>query len=309
MGVAAAWAQQPAPLNLFETGFQADRFSECNGEIEKPIPGTGGIRPSRFRINGMECSPGGPWGDFIYMSLSRFEAGDQVTRLARTDFQGNSDVFAFATATNIVMQEIGFSPLDWREGNSLIVATITGPFSSTLNRFVPDASSDLIWINLSADFILSAAVDPTGLFGEDVYFRQGGDIMRRDTAGDVSLFATLPPTDPNIREMRFGPGGIWGDDLYTAGLTIAPDGTATSLPGGFSEFDWAFGPGFDGDMFDLVPLEGGTTEVHRVKANGSRSLFATAPGMSQVLFCNGALWIGGRGGCFAISERQTGPNP
>lgn len=308
LGLSGAWAQGPSRLDLIEPGFQAARFDECNGEIEKPIPGTGGLRLDRFQINAMECSPGGAWGDFIYMTLSRLENGDPVSRLARTDFQGNSETLAFATGSNVSMREFDISPDGWREGDSLFLATITGSFTSILERYLPDGSSELVWNNLSAAFIVSAVVDPTGLFDDDVFFWQGTDIMRRDAAGGVSLFAALPSAGPGSREMRFGPGGVWGDDLYTAGLTVAPDGTASPFPGGFSEFDWAFGPGFGGDMFNLAAVQGGPSEIYRVKPDGSRSLFATAPDVSQVLFCNGELWIGGEQGCFAVSEKRRGSN-
>ncbi len=100
--------------------------------------------------------------------------------------------------------------------------------------------------------------------------------------------------------MRFGPGGAWGSDLYVAGMTVAPDGTVTPFPSAvpFVGFDWAFGPGFDGDMFAIISGPAADS-LYRIQPDGTTTLFASGE-MDQVAGCGGALWVVNPDGCYEI---------
>jgi hypothetical protein len=111
-----------------------------------------------------------------------------------------------------------------------------------------------------------------------------GPIYRVSSTGVVTSWNALETT-----YLRFGPGGVWGQQLYatesgdppTARIVkVSSTGAVTQLATGFfapEGFDW----GFDGDMFATDVIEG---EVYRIKSNGTKTLFATLNGAADVAF-------------------------
>jgi hypothetical protein len=89
-------------------------------------------------------------------------------------------------------------------------------------------------------------------------------------------------------------------------VTVDPSGVATNFCTGFTSpegFDWAFGTGFDGDMFASDVTTG---EVWRVKSDGTRTLWATMPSAADVVFCNGSIYLVGyhTGECYKVTPDE-----
>src|SRR5262249_27638385 len=108
--------------------------------------------------------------------------------------------------------------------------------------------------------VFSVAFDPTGRYGSDLFLSTPKEIERTDRSGSVASFA---PVSGGM--IRFGPGGAWGDDLYAVGaggVRVDESGIATLFPGGFGEFDWGSGAGFEGDMF--ARCAPGSTDLCRI---------------------------------------------
>ena len=148
--------------------------------------------------------------------------------------------------------------------------------------------------------------DPTGVYGTDLYAATAfaSPINTIDSVGTPTLFSSLSSV-----YLRFGPGGAWGTGLYatdvpSSGLAKVDSlGTATPFAGPFGTpegFDWAFGPGFDGDMFlsDLT-----SDQIYRIESDGSSSVFALLIAAADVSYCNDALYVVSfAGGCYKITS-------
>ncbi len=252
--------------------------------------------PPGVGAKGGECSPGGIWGDYVYFSDSNGNTVDQV------DFLDNMFFFAGGVPDLFFPVGLVFGPGPAADfGDYLYVAVNS---SNRITRITPGGITSL-FANIPSPG--DVTFDPSGAYGTELFATTAfsGPISKVTNAGVVSTFSTVQAT-----YIRFGPGGAWGSGLYSTSqgvvpgvgiVTVDPAGTATLFSGGFSTpegFDWAFGPGFDGDMFapDL-----GTGEIWRVKSDGTRTLYATVAGASSVTFCNGTLYVTSfAGGCYKI---------
>lgn len=145
-----------------------------------------------------------------------------------------------------------------------------------------------------------------------------------------------PTPDPNDGDGRFPPSsalsaldggdaqGPWTLEIidhapgatgtlidWTLGITqsntgitrIALGGSSTMIARGFQGpegFDWAFGGDWAGDMFATDVTAG---QIHRVKPDGTRTLWADLPGAADVAFCNCSLYVvSADGGCWKATS-------
>lgn len=297
--LAATLAGPPAEAarpTIYENGFKVTHYEGCGhlGLHKRDRQDVNYIPP---RVDDMACSPGGSWGDYVYLLVTEQDAAAGIfVDLERVAFNGRSEFYrgveAAADGTHL-----SFAPPGWGGGEVLFTTVDSSPFLSLIH-WIPFAGPTLRTI--FADSLGPVAVDPGGDFGGDVFHESDGNIVRVDALGNESLFAFPPFVGP---EMRFGPGDAWGTNLYVGGSVIAPDGTITAFPTVFGEFDWAQGPGFDGDMFELVPGNPGT--VDRILPDGSRIPFGTVTA-SDVAFCDDSLWFVGDEGCYVVTPVALG---
>jgi len=300
-----AIAAAPDKPQIREQGFRLRHFDNCGyapwvPNVAPNLPKY--ITIDRYAIGDIECSPGPAWGDYVFLAIAGRDLGADLEGWAsRIDMKGNfAGSAAFTREENAY--EIAFAPPGWRGGDFFLLASnakhaIDPLFDHSLIQSVDPARNQdgLVWRYGSDVRLGPLAVDPSGGFGGDAFFVEpGAGIIRIDASGAESFFAPEIPGD----EMRFGPGGAWGTDLYIGGVTIDPSGGITASPASFDEFDWAF----DGDMFALVP--GSPAEIYRVKPDGTRTLFATATA-SELAYCGGSLWLAGTDGCWVVTP--TGP--
>ena len=308
IGIAGAYAAPRVAPRISEDGFRVTHFDQCGYQGRVP-GGPASLRPQRGTINDIECSRGGSWGSFAYLAIGTWNQDvDPIGLVERVSFSGDSSTF-LSSGTHRRTVGLSFTPPDWRGGDLLLVATVPADFmehSSMLVAYDATLAGRTIAYRIDGT-VGSGAADPSGAFGFDLFYAASdgyvgdlifvpGAIFRIDAAGDESAFA-----DRRFGEMRFGPGGAWGSDLYVAGGTVAPDGSFTFFPAAFGEFDWASGPGFGGDMFAYITGEDPGT-IFRVKPDGTMTVFAISAN-GVLAGCGNALWIANGEGCFVVESR------
>jgi hypothetical protein len=279
-----AWGQTPT---VFEPGFFIEEYEHCTEITETPGYNTPVVKAAA-------CGPGGAWGTGLYVGAHTYTQGlvlllDPPNLAATVRTLGDLDDLSIA--------DMDFAPLGWRGGDLLYVTIRDGmqPNRST-GAWGLDASGDFVdtfMIHSFLESIRKLAIDPTGTFGDDIFFWFGTTLYRRDAAGSL----TTIPGATGIGALAFGPGGPWTSDLYTQNVIVAPDGSIRPSPVHL-EGTWAHGPGFEGDLFTLCNVG----QTCRVKPDGTRTLFGEGLGMNAVS-CGGALWFFDRrdtGTCRAI---------
>lgn len=277
--VATAQQEPPPPvLTMVEGDF-------CVTELP---PGVG--------PKGSECSPGGIWGDFVYFADSN---GDLICRV---DFLDNANTFASGAPDLDFPVGMAFGPGPAADfGDFLYVAsyqsnqiTRVDQFGNTSLFAAYTGPSDLVF-------------DPTGAYGTELFATTAyaGPITKVDNTGTAVAWSSVPAT-----YMRFGPGGAWGFGLYAAAQgapgagsieSIDASGVGTTFATGFTTpegFDWAFGPGWNGDMFAPDYSEG---KIWRIQSDGTMTLWAEVERPSSITWCNGMLYVTSHaGGCWKI---------
>jgi len=246
---------------------------------------------------GIECSPGGVWGDYMYVGDS---VGDRVERI---DFFGTSSTFA-PLAPNAFPVGLEFGPGPAANFGDYLYVTDYG-----LSDIVKiDPTGTVTPFTVAVPSPGDCVFDPSGAYSTDLFVTTAfaGPIYTVDQFGVATSWATFPSL-----YMKFGPGGAWGTGMYaTSGdaigiVTVDMAGTPTNFCTGFTSpegFDWAFGTGFDGDMF---ACDVATNEVWRIKSDGTRTLFASMVQAADVTFCNDALYlVGFHGGCYKVTHDQ-----
>lgn len=253
--------------------------------------------PQGIGAKGIECSPGGMWGDYVYV------ADSSAGVIERIDFSNN--VTLFASGLNFpVGMDFGPGP-GGNFGNFLYVANFGG------STVVKVDSSGTVSAFATMTSPADVKFDSSGAYGNDLHATTafGAPINTLDNAGTPSLFSNFASA-----YLRFAPGGAWGTGLYATdqnalGLAKVDSlGVATPFASGFTApegFDWAFGAGFGGDMF-LADLGGNV--IYRIKSNGTKTVFANMNGAADVAYCNGALYaVSFSGGCFKIIDNAEVP--
>lgn len=253
-----------AQLDIQETGFTVTDLGSSNG------------------AKGVECSPGGIWGDFIYIADS---IGDRVERV---DFSDN--MFLFSTlAPGAFPVGMAFGPGPGSNFGDFLYVACYG-IHEVVKITPTGTASTFAAISAPSD----CKFDPSGAYGNDMFVAQAysGPIYKVDEFGTATTWSTVPSL-----YMRFGPGGAWGTGMYATSqsavgiVTIDAAGVPTNFATGFTNpegFDWAYGTGFDGDMFAPDVTAG---QIWRIQSDGTKTLWATLPQAADVAFCNGALYI------------------
>ncbi len=253
-----------AQLTLNESGFDVTDLGSSTG------------------AKGVECSPGGIWGDYIYIADS---VGDKIERI---DFADNMTIFATLDPNSFPVGMTWGPGPGSNFGDFMFVAAYSG--NKVLKITSTGTGSTFITISLPSDCVF----DPSGAYGNDMFVvtAYSGPIYKVDEFGTPTVWSAVPGL-----YMKFGPGGAWGSGMYATSqsaigiVTVDAAGVATNFSTGFTNpegFDWATGTGFGGDMF--VP-DVTTGEIWRVDDTGTRTLWATLPSAADVAFCNGALYI------------------
>lgn len=282
---ATAWGGTPT---LFEPGFLIEEYEECTATSDLPS-----FQPS---VEAAACGPGGAWGTGLYVGAHTDTEGlllllDPPSRPTILYVLGNRDDLSIA--------DMDFAPPGWR-GGDLLYFTIQDGFQPNFvtGAWGLDASGSVVdsfMIHSFTESIRELAIDPTGAFGDDIFFWFGTTLYRRDAAGSLSTI----PGATGIGALAFGPGGPWTSDLYTRDAIVALDGSIRPSHVHL-EGTWAHGPGFEGDLFTLCNVG----QTCRVKPDGTETLFGEDLGVnSTAVFCDGALWFFDRiatGACRAI---------
>ncbi len=255
--------------------------------------------PSGGGALAIECSPGGIWGDFVYVSesfdgaIDRIDPNDQVSTFTSSLDFPTGMTFGPGPGANF--------------GNFLYVAQFDLNVITRVDTLgVPSAFAT---VTDASD----AKFDPSGAYGTDLFTTTAfsGPILTVDPMGASTSFATSEST-----YLRFGPGGAFGSGLYASSHGMAPGivtvdsgGTVSLFATGFSEpqgFDWAFGKGFGGDLFATDIIDGA---IYRVASDGSKSLFATLDSATDVAFCNDALYaVDFNGGRYKVAFAPSVPS-
>ncbi len=257
---------------------------------------------------GLRCSPGGVWGDYVYVA----ESGSPGGLIDRIDFFDNVTTFASGLEFPVGM-DFGPGPAstfgdflyvaDYSSGDEIVRIDPTGtvfPFTSYLQAG-------------------SVRFDPTGVYGTDLFavpaFLSGSTVDTVDSGGVVTPFSM--PLDSSAY-IGFGPGGAWGTGLYATNnptgeiVQIDASGTITPFASGLSTqpegFDWAFGAGWDGDM---IQADYGSATFWRIQSDGTKSVWGTIPlgRPADVAFCNCAVYLTSfSGGCWKVVSDANDPD-
>lgn len=267
-------AQTPT---LLEPGFKVEEFTGCTSHlhgtfVSTPIPDLVSCTPAAW---GPERLVVGVHEEITWRAELLIANPPARATLFRT--LGNLD--------DVRLNDIVPSPPGWPRGALLYVVDVDGPerdyFSGFRGLSQQGAIQDSYGRHSFDGWMGSVALDGSGAFNHDLLFEFDLGLYRRDQAGVVTQF--LPWSTGGL---QVGPGGPWGTDLYTRTIIVAPDGTTRSSPLPFLG-PWASGPGFDGDMFAAC----GSSQVCRIKPDGSMTLFATGLRLALPTACDGALWF------------------
>ena len=296
--LSAGAAQAVDVLTMIEPGFTVTDLGSAPG------PGAKGLR----------CSPGGIWGDYVYVS----DSGSADGVIKRIDFFDNVTTFATGLQFPVGM-DFGPGPAgdfgdflyvaDYAPGNEIVQIDDTGAITS----FVAYTNAG------------SVRFDPTGVYGTDLFaisaFLPTGLVDEIDSLGNVTAFST---TTINSSFINFGPGGAWGTGLYATRnapipsdpgeiVQVLSDGTivpfiTTGLSNQPEGFDWAFGPDWDGDMFQA---DFGSGLFNRIQPDLTITPWAEVVDgrPADVAFCNCALYlVSFSGGCWKVVSDASDPD-
>ncbi len=252
--------------------------------------------PPSVGAKGVECSPGGVWGNYVYVSDSNNGTVDKI------DFTDHMLMYAMGFDFPVGM---AFGPGPAGTFGTYLYVANNG--TDEILRVTPaGVVSPFATVTSPGD----VAFDPSGAYGTGLFATSAytGPIWRITSAGVPSSFSTLASL-----YLKFGPGGAWGAGLYATSnafsgigpgiAKVASNGTATLFSGGFTSpegFCWGFG----GDMFatDLS-----TGQIWRITSGGTKTLFGTTDTPADVTFCNGNLYVVSYGGaCYKVIHLTAG---
>jgi hypothetical protein len=246
---------------------------------------------------GAACSPGGVWGNYIYIGESN---GNAVERI---DFADNMTIFASGSPDIDFPVGMVFGPGPAADFGTYLYVASYG--SGRITRLDPSGTPSLF---LPFPSVSDLTFDPTGAYSTDMFaIEYFGGISTVDAGGVITPFAA----GVSSSYMRFGPGGAWGTGLYATSngapgigiIQVAPDGTPSLFAGGFvtpEQFDWAFGGVWGGDMF---ATDYATGDIYRIQSDGTATVWANiAPERpAGMTFCNDCLYITSHaGGCWRV---------
>jgi hypothetical protein len=165
--------------------------------------------PAGIGTAALACSPGGVWGDFVYV------ADSAAGRVERIDF--DDVVFTFAGPFSYPVG-LAFGP---GPGNDFGTLLYVGDFAfSRISSVTPGGSSSTFG---SFPGPGALAFDPSGTYGTQLFVSSStGSSIRTVGSGGSSSFFSSAPSD----YLGFGPGGAWGEGLYSTdryGSVSGPD--------------------------------------------------------------------------------------
>jgi len=253
---------------------------------------------------GAACSPGGVWGDYVYIGDSNGNA------IERIDFFDNVSFFAGGAPDIAFPVGMDFGPGPASDFGAYLYVASYG--SGQISRVDPAGTTSLFKVFAS---VSDVKFDPTGAYSNELFaITYFGAISKVSSAGAISAFS------PGVAAsyFRFGPGGAWGTGMYAASngapgtgiITVDSGGTPALFSGGFltpEQFDWAFGGAWGGDMFATDFADG---KVYRVKSDGSKTLFGTCTRPAGLVFCNDCIYLTSFAGeCWRICESAVPAKP
>ncbi len=253
---------------------------------------------------GAACSPGGVWGDYVYIDDS---SGDAVERI---DFADDPSPFASGAPDIQFPVGMAFGPGPANDFGTYLYVASYG--SGRITRLDPSGSPSL-FVNFPN--VSDVTFDPTGAYSTDLFaISYFGAISTVTPGGVITPFANFQSS-----YFRFGPGGAWGTGLYATSaagslgvgiVTVDSGGSATLFTGGMvgpEQFDWATGGSFGGDMFASDMSDG---KIYRVKPDGTKTVWATLTRPAGITFCNNCLYVTSyAGGCWKVCESPTPVKP
>lgn len=271
------------PFTMVESGFDVTDLGDSSGP------------------KGAVCSPGGVWGNYVYVGESNGNA------IERIDFADNVSFFAGGAPDIAFPVGMVFGPGPASTFGTFLYVASYG--SGRITRVDPSGIPSL-FVNFPS--VSDVTFDPTGSYGNDLFAIEyfGG-------ISTVDQFGAIAPFSPGVTSsyFRFGPGGAWGTGLYATSNDVSPGigiitvdiaGTPALFSGGMNipeQFDWAFGGGFGGDMF---VANFGNAEILRVKPDGTYTVFANTARPAGIVFCNDCLYVTSfEGGCWKICNSPT----
>lgn len=267
--------------SVVESGFRVRHYS-C-------VPGNPNVTPTIFDA---ECSPGGTWGDFVYLAVG--DPGNQIDgAVVRIAANGRESTFL---SPRIPVSMAFSAPAGPFEDRLWVNDVLMTPGMYGVNP--PQGLTPLFTCAKPGAFTF----DPTGSFGYEMYLRGSDGIYSLDVP---ACDPTLPPptvlfATTSASPLSFGPGGGWGTDLYaTGGEIFAPNGSSTLFAFPFTEIAWGSGSRWNGDMF---ARQAGSSDIYRVQPDGTATLFATGF-QGKLIFCVGSLWIMQSGDCAKITAK------
>ena len=154
--------------------------------------------PSGIGAAGLACSPGGAWGDYVYI------ADSAAGMIERIDFNDNVSTFAGPFSFPV---GLAFGPGPGNDfGNLLYV----GDFGTSALSSVNSGGSIAPFTSFPGPGDL--AFDPSGAFGTELFCSStlAGSIYEVTPAGSPTLFSGAASA-----YLGFGPGGAWGSGLYS----------------------------------------------------------------------------------------------
>jgi hypothetical protein len=154
--------------------------------------------PSGIGSAGLACSPGGAWGDFVYV------ADSAAGWIERIDFNDNVSTFAGPFSFPVGL-EFGPGP-----GDDFGTLLYVGDFASSRVSRVTTGGT----ISSFASFPGPGEMtfDPSGAYGTQLFVGSpvSSSIRTIDHGGSSDFFSSAPSD-----YLSFGPGGAWGDGLYS----------------------------------------------------------------------------------------------
>jgi len=147
---------------------------------------------------GLACSPGGAWGDYVYV------ADSAAGLIGRIDFDDNLSTFAGPLNFPVGL-EFGPGP-----GSNFGTLLYVGDFASSQVLSVTTGGSISSFASFPGPGQL--AFDPSGAYGTQLFVSSpaSSSIRTIDAGSNSNLFSTA-----SSDYLGFGPGGSWGDGLYS----------------------------------------------------------------------------------------------
>jgi hypothetical protein len=265
-----------AQPKVIEPGFKLQVFTGC-GRTFVPHPSL-----TQDAVDS-ECTPAESWGKERLLVSRVYSYDDKHGHIETMDRHGRV-VWVRGTSRAI---SLAIGPPGDPNGHDLWYSDL-----SSVTRLAPDGTVISSLEAPDSRFFSGLDFDATGLFSPLAHIASFDGIYVLEPMGDppVIYFPILLTKFAARGQMRFGPGGDWGTNLYNNGHVISPDGSVAPFPAAFHNFVWADGARFKGDMFSGLNLHG-MMSIDRVMPDGRTVPWATGISPGIISYCDSSLWI------------------